>query len=75
MKSNAFYSTERLTKRDQELMNEASNMGKHVTTNNIKPKIWKDCSDGQFVKHTLVDKDHLLELARTQILRNFEKSS
>ena len=52
----AVYLTERLTKRDQELVNEANNMGIHVTTNNCKPQVWKDCGDGQFMKHTLVDR-------------------
>ena len=48
-------------------------MGIHVTTNNCKPQVWKDCGDGQFMKHTLVDRDDLLELARTQKLRNIRK--
>ena len=71
----AVYLTERLTKRDQELGNEANNMGIHVTTNNCKPQVWKDCGDGQFMKHTLVDRDDLLKLARTQKLRNFRQKT
>ena len=69
----AVYLTERLTKRDQKLVNEANNMGIHVPTNNCKPKVWKNCGDGQFMKQTLVDRDDLLELARSQKLRNIRK--
>ena len=46
----AVHSTERLTKKDHKPVNEANNMGLHVTTNNCKSEVEKDCVNGQFVK-------------------------
>ena len=61
---------EKLTKRDQILVNEAKSKGVQISTNNCKPHVWKDCGSNKFLKHTFVDKDDLLELARTQKLQS-----
>ena len=61
--------TEKLTKRDQDLVNEAKSMGVKITTSICKPQVWKDCGNNKFLEHTLVDKNDLLDLAKAQKLR------
>ena len=60
---------ERLTKKYQYLLNEAKNLGVRITIINCKPQAWRNCGNNKFLKYTLVDRDDLLEFARTQKLR------
>ena len=49
-----FIQQQKLTKGDQKLENEANNIGLHAPTKNCNSEVWKDCGNGQFVKHSLV---------------------
>ena len=66
--------TERLTATDQELINDAKNMGVQITTTNCKPQERKECGNNKILIHTLVDRDNLLEFGRPQKLRYVMKS-